>query len=229
MSSSVSFSAVVFCLRTLTLAAADLVRLVALAARPRAALVAENLFQRKQLALLQERKVRLRRADDSTRWIMAALSPWFAWRDALVNVQADTLLRWHRQGFRLFWRWKSKAAGRPHVPKNLQALNREMAADNPSWGQERIADELQLKLGIRVSPPTVAKYLRRGGPVRTPDPEQRWLNFGHNHAKIIVACDFFVVMPATFRILYVFVLMEVGTRRILSGVAAAAVPGDPGR
>lgn len=215
MSSPVSFLAVVHCLRTLSLVAVDLVRLVTLAARPRAALVAENLFLRKQLALFQERKVRPRRADAATRWMMAALSPWFAWRDALVNVQADTLLRWHRQGFRLFWRWKSKTAGRPRLPNNLQALIREMAAGNPTWGQERIADELQLKLGMGVSPRTVAKYLHRGGPVRAPDPKQRWLTFVHNHAKVIVACDFFVVITATFRTLYVFVLMEVGTRRIL--------------
>ena len=151
MSSSVSFPAVVHCLRTLSLVAVDLIRLVALAARPRAALVAENLFLRKQLALFQERKVRPRRADAATRWMMAALSQWFAWRNALVNVQADTLLRWHRQGFRLFWRWKSKTAGRPRLPNNLQALIREMAAENP-WGQERIANELQLKVGIRVPP-----------------------------------------------------------------------------
>ena len=96
MSSPVSFPAVVHCLRPLSLVAVDLIRLVALAARPRAALVAENLFLRKQLALFQERQVRPRRAE-------AGLSQWFAWRNALVNVQADTLLRWHRQGFRLFW------------------------------------------------------------------------------------------------------------------------------
>ena len=95
MSSPVSFLAVVHCLRTLSLVAVDLIRLVTLAARPRAALVAENLFLRKQLALFQERKVRPRRADASTRWMMAALSQWFAWRDALVNVHADTLLRLH--------------------------------------------------------------------------------------------------------------------------------------
>ena len=117
MSSPVSFLAVVHCLRTLSLVAVDLIRLAALAARPRAALVAENLFLRKQLALFQERKVRPRRADASIRWMMAALSEWFAWRDALVNVQADTLLRWHRQGFRLFWRWKSKKAGRLCLPE----------------------------------------------------------------------------------------------------------------
>jgi len=100
MLSPVSFLAVAHCLRTSSLVAADLVRLVTLAARPRAALVAENLFLRKQLALFQERKVRPRRADASTRWMMAALSQWFAWRDALVKVQADTLLHWHRQGRR---------------------------------------------------------------------------------------------------------------------------------
>ena len=111
MSSSVSFPAVAHCLRTLSLVAFDLVVLVALAARPRAALVAENLFLRKQLALFQERKVRPRRADASTRWMLAALSQWFAWRDALVNVQADTLLRWHRQGSASSGVWKSKTTG----------------------------------------------------------------------------------------------------------------------
>ncbi len=90
-----------------------------------------------------------------------------------------------------------------------------MAAHNSTWGQERIADELQLKLGIRVSPRTGAKYLHRGGPVRAPDLKQRWLTFVHNRAKLIVACDFFVVITATFRTLYVFALMELGTRRIL--------------
>ena len=164
MSSSVSFPAAVHCLRTWSLVAVDLVRLVALAARPRAALVAENLFLGKQLALFQERKVRPRRADASTRWMLAALSQWFAWRDALVNVQADTLLRWHRQGFRLFWRGKSKTAGRPRLPNNLQALIREMAAENTTWGQERIANELQLKLGIRVSPPHGREVLAPGRP-----------------------------------------------------------------
>jgi len=212
MSSSLSFPAVVHSLRTLSLVAVDLVRLVALAARPRAALVAEKLFLRKQLALFQERKVRPRRADDSTRSMMAALSPCLAWHNALVNVQADTLLRWRRKRFCLFWRWKSKTAGRPRLPMNLQALIREMAADHPTWGQERIA--------------TVAKYLRRGGPVRPPDPKQRWPNFVPNYAKGIVACDCFGVMTATFRILSVFVLMEVGSRRILHHNVPAPLTAD---
>ena len=90
-----------------------------------------------------------------------------------------------------------------------------MAAENPTWGQGRIADELKLKLGIRVSPRTVEKYLQRGGPVRTPDPKQRWLTFVRNHAQVMVACDFFVVITATSRTLYVFVLMDVAARRVL--------------
>jgi len=90
-----------------------------------------------------------------------------------------------------------------------------MAAENPIWGEERIANELKLKLGIRVSPRTVEKYLHNGSPVRAPDPKQRWLTFVHNHAKVIVAGDFFVVVTAAFRTLYVLVIMELGTRRIL--------------
>jgi hypothetical protein len=141
-------------------------------ARSRSALSAENLFLRKQLALFQERRVKPSRADDSTRWMMAALSRLFDWRGALVAVQADTLVRWHRKGFRLFWRWKSKPTGRPRLPKNLQELIRIMSAENPSWGQERIANELMLKLGIQVSPRSVQKYLNTPGPNRNPDPKQ---------------------------------------------------------
>ena len=203
------------CFVTATVVLLDLGRLLAVAARSHRALAAENLFLRKQLALFQERKVKPRRADDSTRWMMATLSRMFAWHDALWNVKPDTLIGWHRKGFRLFWRWKSKRAGRPRLPKDLRQLIREMAADNVTWGEERIANELKLKLGIRVSPRTVGKYLRTGGPVRRPDSKQRWLTFVRNHAQVMVACDFFVVVTATFRTLYVFVIMELGTRRVL--------------
>jgi len=209
------FRAVAHCFGTLYAVMFDLLRLLALAARSRRALAAENLFLRKQLALFQERKLTPRRANNSTRWMMAALSHFFPWRDALVSVQPETLLRWHRKGFRLFWRWKSKPAGRPSLPKDLRQLIQKMGAENITWGQERIANELRLKLGIRVSPRTVGKYLRRGHPQGTPDPQQRWLTFVHNHAKVIMACDFFVVVTATFRILYVFVILELERRRIL--------------
>jgi hypothetical protein len=90
-----------------------------------------------------------------------------------------------------------------------------MAAENVTWGEERIANELRLKLGIRVSPRTVEKYLQAGGPVRTPDPQQRWLTFVRNHAHAIVACDFFTVVTATFRTVYVFVILEIATRRMI--------------
>jgi transposase InsO family protein len=179
-------------------------------------LAAENLFLRKQLALFQERQIKPRRATNSTRWLMVVLSRLFNWRTALVVVKPDTLIRWHRQGVRLLWRWKSKKVGRPRLPKDLQQLIRKMAAENPTWGEERVANELKLKLSIRVSPRTVQKYLAGGGhPDRKPDPSQRWLTFVRNHAQAIVACDFFIVVTARFRILYVFVLMELGRRRIL--------------
>jgi transposase InsO family protein len=139
----------------------------------------------------------------------------FQWRDALVNVKPDTLIRWHRKGFRLFWRWRSRPVGRPRLAKDLQELIRKMDAENPTWGEERIANELKLKLGIRVSPRTVRKYLTAGGPSRTPDPQQRWLTFVRNHAQAIVVSDFLVVVTARFRILYELVIMQLGTRKIL--------------
>lgn len=109
----------------------------------------------------------------------------------------------------------SKPTGRPSLPKDLRQLIRRMAADNVTWGEQRIADERKLKLGIRVSPQTVGRYLGRGGPRRAPDPQPRWLSFMRNHAKTIVACDFFAVVTVTSRTLYVCVILEVGTRRIL--------------
>src|SRR4029450_99674 len=180
------------------------------------ALAAENLFLRKQLALYQERHVTPRRTTAATRFALTWLSDWFDWRQALVVVQPATLLRWHREGFRLFWRWKSQR-GRPPLPTNVQALIRQLARENPTWGQERIANELLLKLGLRVSPRTVRKYLPQRQP---PGPgkrmsSQRWVTFVRNHAQAIVACDFCVVVTATFRLLYVLVVMEHATRRIL--------------
>src|SRR5262249_41588344 len=188
------------------------------------ALAAENLLLRKQLALYQERPVTPWRPTAATRFALTWLSGWFNWRQALVVVQPATLLRWHREGFRLFWRWKSQR-GRPPLPTNVQALIRQMARENPTWGQERIANELLLKLGLRVSPRTVRKYLPQRQP---PGPgkrmlSQRWVTFVRNHARAIVACDFCVVVTATFRLLYVFVVMEHATRRILH-VNATAYP-----
>ena len=181
-----------------------------------AALAAENLFLRKQLAFYQERHIKPRRATNATRLALVWLARWFDWRPALVVVQPATFTRWHRQGFRLFWRWTSHS-GRPPIPPDLQVLIRHMAQDNPTWGKERIANELLLKLGLRISPRTVRKYmpkrLDRGRHPRVAS--QRWRTFVRNHAQGIVACDFCVVVTATFRLLYVFVLMEHTTRRLL--------------
>lgn len=131
---------------------------------------------------------------------MVVLSRFFDWRDALVIVKPETFLKWHRSAFRTFWRWKSRNRGRPRLPKNLRKLIRQMARDNPTWGEERIADELKLKLGIRVSPRTITKYLDRKHP-RGGRAGQSWATFVRNQAKSIVACDFFVSVTLTYRIL----------------------------
>ena len=195
---------------------ADAWRYFILCLRPAPALAAENLFLRKQLALYEERQANPRRAADAIRLAMVWLSYWFDWQSALRIVKPATFTGWHRQSFRLFWRWKSKP-GRPPLPKNLQALIRRMALENPSRGQERIANELLLKLGIQVSPRTVRKYMPNrcvGGPGKRSQ-SQRWSTFIRNHAKGIVACDFCVTVTATFRILYVFVVIEHASRQLV--------------
>jgi putative transposase len=191
----------------------DLAAFFWLTLRPQSTLAAENLFLRKQLAMFQERKAKPRRPDTPIRIALVLLSRLFNWRDALVVVQPQTLVRWHRQGFRLFWRWKSRP-GRPPIPIELRQLIREMAMSNPSWGEERIANELLLKLGIRVSPRTVRKYMQLH-PWEQPRGDQRWSTFVRNHASAILACDFRVVVTATFRLLYVFIVIEHQTRWIV--------------
>jgi hypothetical protein len=141
----------------------------------------------------------------------------FDWKTALVSVQPETFTRWHRQGFKMFWRWKSRPIGRPRIPKDLRQLILTMARDNPTWGQARIAAELLVKLGIKVSPRTVQKYLPEDPKAgrRQAVPSQRWMTFVRNHAKGILACDFFVSVTVRFHIIYVFVMMEVGSRRLV--------------
>ena len=156
-----------------------------------------------------------RRADDATRIALVALSRLVEWRRLLTVVKPDTLIRWHRKGFALFWRWKSRPRGRPKLPTALQRLIAEMAAANRTWGEERTASELLLKLGIRVSPRTVRRYMSRGAAPRDGARSQTWTTFVRNHANAVLACDFFVTVTATFRVLYVFMVLEVGTRRIL--------------
>ena len=192
---------------------ADLLRLITLSVRRGRSLEAENLFLRRQLALYKERGIRPRRIDAATRMSLVFLSKLFDWRDALVVVRPETLLRWHRAGWRLLWRWKCRP-GRPPIPLELRQLIRRMATENPLWGEERIANELLLKLSVRISPRTVRKYMPKR-PAGCPRGDQRWSTFLRNHAKAIVACDFFVAVTATFRLLYVFVVIHHGSRRLL--------------
>ena len=183
--------------------------------RTRAGLVAENLLLRHQLMLLRERgpfRPRFRPVD---RVLWCVASRWFVrWREVLLVVKPATVIGWHRRGFRLFWRWKSRP-GRPAVDSATIRLIKSMAARNPLWGAPRIHGEL-LKLGIEVAESTVSRYL--------PEPELRrtggggggrWSTFLRNHAKSIVAVDFLVVPTATFRLLYVFLVLDLERRRVL--------------
>ncbi len=190
----------------------DVLRLVVSFLRSSRAIRAENLVLRKQLASYIERDIKPRRVDHATRVSLTLFTRLFDWRDTVVNVQPATIIRWHRLGWRIFWRWKSRA-GRPPIPQELRSLIRQMAAENPLWGEERIANELLVKLGIRVSPRTVGKYMPKRPPSQ-PRGDQRWSTFLKNHARAILACDFFVAVTATFRMLYVFVVIEHGTRRL---------------
>jgi putative transposase len=196
--------------------ASDLARFVVSVLRPRTALVAENLFLRKQLAFYREHKVTTRPLTDVARLSLVLWSRWFEWKEALLIVKPETLITWHRKGFKLFWRWKSRR-GRPPLPREIRELIVRMAGENPTWGQARVAAELLLKLAIWVSPRTVRKYWPcdpndRG---RRRNRSQRWATFVHNHANGLLACDFLVVITARFHLLYVLVILELGSRRIL--------------
>src|SRR3989441_2104481 len=146
---------------------ADLIGLLVLTVRPRRSIEAENLLLRRQLALFKERGVKPRRIDAASRMSLAWLSRLCDWRSCLIVVRPETVVRWHRAGRRLFWRYKSRP-GRPPIPLELRQLIRRMASDTPLWCEERIANELLVKLGIRVSPRTVRKYMPKpaGSPAR---------------------------------------------------------------
>jgi len=177
----------------------------------RLAIQLEVLALRHQLEVLQRtrpRRVRLAKID---RWLWVLLSRlWTRWRTALVIVQPETIVAWHRQGFRLWWTWESRRrVGRPTMPADVRVLIRTMAETNPRWGAPRIHGEL-LKLGIDVSQATVAKYMGR----RHRPPSQTWRTFLSNHVGQIVAADFFVVPTVTFRLVFVLVLLAHDRRRI---------------
>jgi transposase InsO family protein len=193
----------------------DLGHLLRSTFRARAQLAAENLLLRKQLALYLDCKVRPKRADNATRVALVLLSKMVAWRDVLTIVRPDTLVRWHRDLYRLFWRAKSRPRGRPPLPPPLQHPIGDMARANRTWGEERIAAELRVKLGLTVSPRTVRRYMRRDPGRRDGPPSQSWTTFLDNHRGTVLACDFFLVVTASFRRLYVFVLIDIATRQVV--------------
>lgn len=183
----------------------------ALATR-RAALAAENLALRQQLAILQRRAKRPKlRPWDRVLWVWLTWL-WTGWRSAFIIVQPDTVVGWHRQGFRLYWRWKSRGGrnGRPRVDCKIKALIRRMSRENPLWGAPRIQAELRL-LGYDLAESTVAHYMDRQ---RTP-PSPTWKTSLAKHLSDVAAIDFFVAPTVTFRLLYVFVVVSLDRRRVL--------------
>ncbi len=181
--------------------------------RSKSELVAENALLRHQLTILQRQVKRpsITRTDRVLLILLARLVR--AWKQALFIVQPETLLRWHRELFRLYWKRKSKASShRPKVTADTIALIREMAKDNRLWGAERIRGEL-LKLGIRVCKRTIQKYIRN---VRTQQPRgQRWSTFLRTHAAQFWACDFLQVTDIFFRPLFAFFVIELKSRKVV--------------
>jgi putative transposase len=157
----------------------DLLRLIVSFCRSSGAIRAENVVLRRQLARYLERGIKPKRVDHATRVSVALFSRLFDWHDAVVIVRPSTIVRWHRWGWRIFWCRKCRA-GRPPIPPELRRLIRRMATENPLWGEERVANELLVKLGIRVSPRTVGKY-RPKRPPGQPRGDQRWSTFVKNH------------------------------------------------
>ena len=181
--------------------------------RGKSELVAENALLRQQLIILK-RKVKRPTFTRTDRLLLVLLARLVrTWQQALLIVQPDTLLRWHRELFRLYWKRKSKTSShKPKVAAETIALIRQMAKDNRLWGAERIRGEL-LKLGLRVCKRTIQKYMRG---VRTQQPQgQRWSTFLRNHAGQIWACDFLQVTDLFFRPLFAFFIVELKSRKVI--------------
>ena len=175
----------------------------------RQSLAIENLGLRQQVAALKFKRPRpLLDTLDRAFWI-ALREVWADWVDSLVIVKPETVVKWQRQGFRCYWRFISR--GRPRIRPHIREVIRRMARENLTWGAPRIHGEL-LKLGFCVSERTVSRYMPRR---RRPGAVAQWRTFLRNHGQLLVGMDFLVVPTATFRLLYVLVLIHHGSRRIL--------------
>jgi putative transposase len=193
-------------------------------ARSKAELMAENALLRQQLIILKQQVKRPACTKTDRVFLVLLARAVRTWKQALLIVQPDTLLRWHRELFRLYWKRRSKASShKPKVAAETIALIREMAKENQLWGAERIRGEV-LKLGIRVCKRTIQKYMRH---VRTPQPGgQQWATFVHNHAAQIWACDFLQITDLFFRPLFAFFIIEHKSRKVIH-VGVTRCPTDP--
>jgi hypothetical protein len=175
-------------------------------------LQAENAVLRHQLNVVKRRLPGRVRLTNHDRWFLIQLYRWFpSILQVLIIIRPETLVRWHRAGFRGYWRWKSRPqGGRPQIDMELRALIRRMSMENPLWGAPRIHGEL-LKLGFEVAQSSVAKYMvKRRGP-----PSQGWRTFLPNHAPDIAATDLFVVPTLGFDLLYAFVIVRLDRRDLV--------------
>ena len=178
--------------------------------KSRRVLTLENLALRQQVALLK-RSVKRPRVTTTDRIFWCVLAHFVqGWRNYLYALHPDTVVRWHKAGFRKYWTWKSRRIGRPRIDPELRDLIRTMQSENRTWGAPRIHGEL-LKLDYHICEATVSKYMKR----HWKPPSQSWRTFLANHSEVIAAIDFFTVHTATFRILYVFVVIEHGRRRVV--------------
>jgi len=172
----------------------------------------EIVFLRKQLEILARTSAKPR-LTPSDRFFFSILTGIFsAWKGSLLIIKPETVIRWHRQGFRLYWRWKSRSAlGRPKIPQAQINLIKQMASENPLWGAPRIHGEI-LKLGFDISEATVQRYMPRK---RQRTTRQRWKTFLKNHSAETISLDFFVVPTITFKLLHVLVFLSHDRRKII--------------
>jgi putative transposase len=183
--------------------------------RSRRDLLLENLALRQQLAVLKRRHPQSRFvATDRLFWLILRRL-WCGWKQALILVQPETVVRWHRAGFKVYWTWISRhrtRVGRKPISRELRDLIFRMVADNRTWGAPRIHGELKM-LGFDISERTVLRWMRKAP--RSPEPAKRWAAFLNNQREAIAAMDFFTVPTLTFGVLYCFFIIAHGRRRIL--------------
>src|SRR6516165_3930159 len=181
--------------------------------RSRAVLGLEILALRHQIGVLKRSAVKRPKLTIGDRLLWICLSRlWRNWRSTLAIVKPETVVAWHRAGFRLLWTWKVRSGppGRPVISREVRDLIRKMCRENPLWGAPRIHGEL-LKLGINIAESSVSKYMIP----RNKPPSQSWRTFLENHAQQLVSIDFFTVPTIRFQVLYVFLVLAYDRRRIL--------------